>query len=441
MKNIIIITYHMIPNTKYWGASQRMFYLANDLVKQGNEVSVVHGNFGEFGHYGKIKKFKSFPINIKPSFIQNFQESLQPKINSGPQTPSSVGGLKLANITKLYFLKVIKNFIRKVEKLFFNDFNYIGLIVRMWTISAWPVINRLILSTNTNMIIISGPLFTTFSLIRKIKCNHPNLKIVLDYRDPWNLLKSGSSLTRMKEYQYLRMADLVVLFSDRFKNEMLKNFNIDKEKYVTVLNGYDKNVWDEIKLDHISNSSQSSKKIKISYIGSHITFAKNSGRDPSNLIEAVIRSKNSSNLELSLVGCVDYPNQNYISDAEITFTPQVSHRNALEIMYQSDIIVVLSTDIRPSLFTLTGKIFDCISSGKIVLGIANNMEIDYIKLIDKLNIGIGCKNTVRDIQNSIDYCYSKARDIKVIDDLTIDINKYSREHQNYIYIKSIERLF
>ena len=60
--HVCIVTYHMIPNTRIWGASQRMYYLANQLVDSGFDTTVVSGFYGEFKHEGKCSNFEHIPV-------------------------------------------------------------------------------------------------------------------------------------------------------------------------------------------------------------------------------------------------------------------------------------------------------------------------------------------------------------------------------------------
>ena len=74
--HVCIVAYHMIPYTRIWGASQRMYYLANQLVDSGFDTTVISGFYGEFKHEGKYSNFEHIPVLTKPKFIQNHQEKL-----------------------------------------------------------------------------------------------------------------------------------------------------------------------------------------------------------------------------------------------------------------------------------------------------------------------------------------------------------------------------
>ena len=436
--SIAIITYHMIPNTRYWGASQRMYFLANQLESNGAKVSVLHGNYGNYNIYDKVKKYQSYAVDIKPRFIQDYQERMQ-----NTQLKSSESKIHSNRGIPKYLVSVALNYAKKVyrmlESTLYNDFNYIGFIVTFWNRAAMSILKDLIISEETKVVIISGPYFTNFSLIKKIKKNFPHIKVVLDYRDPWNLLKRGSYISRSKERRYIELSDLVVMFSSKFEHDMIKQYSIPSYKTAVVYNGYDRVVWEKMKATKAHR--QKSNRMIISYVGSHITFENGSGRDPERLISAVASSENNEKLQLNLVGCNNMPEDLQNAQlAEINYLPIVPHEKALEIMYTSDILIVLGTDEQPSNYTLTGKVFDCISSGNYILGISNDLDVDYVKLIEELNVGVGCKNIITDIRSRLDNCFDLWEKNLLVPQSNTDVYEYSREYQNSILVEKMQSI-
>lgn len=72
--------------------------------------------------------------------------------------------------------------------------------------------------------IISGPYFSVFGLCGKIKQRYRNVKVVLDYRDPWNLWNNAHGIANILEHRNIRKCDKVVCFSEDFRRDMQKRF-------------------------------------------------------------------------------------------------------------------------------------------------------------------------------------------------------------------------
>ena len=401
---VCIVAYHMIPNTRIWGASQRMYYLANQLVDSGIETTVISGVYGKFHHEGKFAKFKHIPVLTKPNFIQKHQERMHLQAINVEKTE-----FPLNRGVKQYVLeKIIKPVYRLMERFLFNDFGAIGLFVFFWNRQASRVLDKEIINNNIKVIVFSGPYFTCFRLAVKIKKKYPQVKIVLDYRDPWNLLKAGSFVTNRLEQKLLNKADLITFFSDKFKNAMCDRYEIKRSRCLTMYNGYDAQLWETIAP---SDTRLNSDKLIISYTGSDITFEPGSGRDPDALMRAVSGSKYCKNIVLNIVGCKNQPDfhRNPEFTSNIKFLPLLPHKESLEILRDSHVAVILSSDEAPSNYTVTGKLFDCLRSGAYLLGIANSGEIDYRKIIENKQIGVGCFDDVTAIRTKIENIYLKWR--------------------------------
>lgn len=77
------------------------------------------------------------------------------------------------------------------------------MIVDQWTMCAWSVIHDSIRKNNTKTVLFSGPFYTIFKIMKAIKRNYFSIQPIVDYRDPWNLLRKRSRYTVQKEWKYL----------------------------------------------------------------------------------------------------------------------------------------------------------------------------------------------------------------------------------------------
>ena len=431
----IIVAYHALPHTSLWGAAQRMHYLSEHLIENNHNVTVISADFGVSDSSGKERNYKTIGVKIKPKFIQKYQESLQNTQSDSMNISNASDNLDLINKIKSYNSKIVINFIKYLylyfEKIFFNDFANYGFLCYLWEIRARKIVSNEIDNNNTKVIIISGPYFGSFSMIRYIKKNYKNIKVILDYRDPWNLLNSSSFLSLIKEKKFLSIADHVVMFSDLFKYEMIKFFKLPEKKCITMYNGFDSDLWDEIDKSYTTIDNISPNKFVISYVSSNISFKKGTPRDPMNLIKAVSKIKDSKNIKLNIIGCVDgldfFEKLNF--DFELNILPFVPHKEAITYLKNSNIVVILSTELTTSKYTLTGKLFDCIRSGNFVLGISNSSNVDYKSLIEEMNIGACCTNDITEIHNVLEYQYDIWNHSDYHNSF-IDKEIYSRRNQN-----------
>ena len=112
--HVLIIAYHILPYTKLWGASQRVHYLAEHLIENNYNVTVIGANFGVINNSGKKLNYKSIAIDIKPSFFQKYQESFQNKIEFPGRVSINTRRLNLTKLIKKIF-RPIYFFLRSEE--------------------------------------------------------------------------------------------------------------------------------------------------------------------------------------------------------------------------------------------------------------------------------------------------------------------------------------
>lgn len=399
-KNICIVTYHMVPHTSQWGASQRMHFLANALFESGYDVTLIHASFGKNNSTALDAKYRRIVNYIYPSFLQKYQSKMQKTsvYSSSPEFKLSTTYNKIFCLIRPLLITLY----RFIDKIIFNDFNRIGFFAVLWNISAFKILKNIHNQKKIDLVIISGPYFTNFQLLSNLK-DKLSVPVFLDYRDPWNLLREGSFYTRYKEKILCEQADQLIFFSDKFRDDMIIKFALDKQKCLTVYNGYDQNSWSNIPTPFLHLRPKINDKFVISYVSSSITLEPSSGRDPTNFINAISSPSLNSQLHLNLVGCDDINSMSeFLSTRNISchLHSRVEHQISLSILSKSHLVVVLSSDEYPSVYTLTGKIFDCIRSGSIIIGISNK-KVAYNDMIVDNNLGFISTNSQTDIEKNL----------------------------------------
>jgi len=254
IKEIVIITYDMVPNTNTWGGCQRMYYLAEFLEKSGIRVTVFSCRKGTNNYFGNKVSFRNIAINVKNKIYNSF-------LLSKGKTET----INLKNNSMLYWVlyklrEVVKdnttlfNIINYFDKKIFNEPGSLaGFITRSWVNSAKKEILDYVQSKRINNFIISAPPFGMFSIAKDLKENVHCANIVFDYRDPWNLWHENSVLATKIEGKYLKYADCIVCTNADLTVGISTKFGVDISKFKIVENGYSSATWAGISAQYKRN--------------------------------------------------------------------------------------------------------------------------------------------------------------------------------------------
>ena len=121
----------------------------------------------------------------------------------------------------------------------------------LWGNVLRPDIDRLAAEGYDNFIITAGPFHATYYVAEYLKAKHPNVKVTLDFRDPWTTNKTsfGIDLLSAKrveaekelEKRAVQAADTVVTVSPFMLEDFAKTVNdsVDDSKYQSIANGFD----------------------------------------------------------------------------------------------------------------------------------------------------------------------------------------------------------
>lgn len=424
ISKILIITESMMPFTSNWGACQRIYHYAKKMVSEGIGVTVICHNTSDkknstenvdgitvIGHGGRV-------VSTQP-------------MNSG-------GGAK-ANLRKKLQavdrkVKVISKVVRSTYRFVYSEPNVLsGRSAKQWASSVIPYAIDYIKREEIDAVILSGPTFGLFYHADEIK--KIGVKLILDYRDPWVSWYEKPTLAAIAEKKAIGLADLVVTTTDTLTKALNEKYRTSKCH--TVMNGYDKQLWETIDTpEHDPN------KLIISYIG-NIKINRQPGgfRDPTVFFETVkdFKSKhpetviqfigvqtNLDEIDPTLKGYVDF--QNTVPVAE-----------SLELTARADVLLVFHTALDPSgKYIICGKAFDCLRSGNFVLSVGDKAFANKA-LVQTTGIGIHCDNNHDAILTALEDIYAKWRAGKLIDKGR-DTERYSRDYQNSQFLRLIRAI-
>lgn len=423
-KKILIITYEMIPYANNWGGCQRIYYLAQALVSAEYKIWVVSSKITNIlDYYGRSIDFNQIIIEHPFSSFKN-TNSANPKLSQKKKP-----GL----IRRLSSL-----FVYKLDKVLFNEPNKgMGIYSAFWVKKSLRTILNHIAENKIDTVILSGPPFTVFMLARKIKKLSRSVKIIFDYRDPWNLWNNKKYLSSFVERFYLKYSDLVVVSTDSLQSAMSKRFK--QEHFVTIFNGYSAELWSKIEPGQVS-----SNKIIISYVGA-INFKPGSFRDTTEFFKVYADFPDKSLFEIRFIGVNNSVEVEELKSRfpEIIFMGRVPVEESLKLMTESHYLLNIHTSSDESSEYLIGaKIFDYLRSGRTIISINNPNSYEHKFLRGKNSIC--CHNQYEEIQKVFTQLSDNRKNIlngeNQSQQLNEEISIFSRENQNIRYIDFINRL-
>ncbi len=411
--NILIIAKVMLPYTSSFGSSQRIYYLANYLAEKGFHVTVMAEKTGKVNAElnAMERKYESYWLEGKPCFDTGI-------LNTG--IAKKISGQIFNEI---------------YEKTAFQHY--------LWRVANTGEILGYIKKKKIQTVIISGPYFSVFGLCGKIKQRYRNVKVVLDYRDPWNLWNNAHGIANILEHRNIRKCDKVVCFSEDFRRDMQKRFPAQKGKYEVVYNGFCEKTWNGIEIKPTEHN-----RMVFKYIGD-ISFPAGKGdfRNPKDLIDAFLNICKDRDVELQFIGVGQLTREMRMveqkSKHKISFCSPVTVSESLRQMTEGDILISIhDAGNQSDKYILSAKLFDYLRSGKVVLNIGR-AESALSRFVKREGVGFFCENQRTTIEKKLVWLYDlwqkNGRFIEW-ENRKFDCSIYSRERQNGKYMKLLKRL-
>jgi glycosyltransferase involved in cell wall biosynthesis len=258
-------------------------------------------------------------------------------------------------------------------------------------------------------IVSSGPPHSMHMIALGLK-KKTRLPWLADFRDPWTnidfyheLMLTGwaDKKHHSQELSVLKQADEVVVISRSMRSDFLKIHNRD---YSVITNGYDED-------DVLATGIELDQKFTISHIGTMVKT-----RNPEALWKALKSEVTENpgfaeNLEIKLVGSVDYSVSESIERAGLgQYVNKVSylpHSEVIKIQQQSQVLLLLINDTPNAKVILPGKFFEYMASRRPILCIGPK-DGDAAQVIADTNSGfVVDKDDVEGIQQTIKQLYAR----------------------------------
>ncbi len=284
-----------------------------------------------------------------------------------------VGGTDInSRLAKKGTVKMPAEFIRKIlsrlSYTFFIPDNKIG-----WTKQAIVKAREILKSEDIEMIFVSGPPFSSFSMAAELKKEF-NLPLILDYRDLWY----GSQfafyptplhiyLHKKMEYKALKAADKIITTNRKVKEKILNYYKfLTFEDIYIIPHGYDPQDFQNLLPEKKNN-----QKMILTYSGIFYEFI-----TPKYFLKAfkklsLERPDIAANIELHFVGILRKENERLIRNLNLqsfvkTFG-YMNHRDALIKIFSSDVLWLMVGKARNIETHSAGKLYEYFGTRKPIL--------------------------------------------------------------------------
>lgn len=242
-----------------------------------------------------------------------------------------------------------------------------------WNRFALQQARKLIQEENIPYLITTSPPHSTQLVGLKLKKEFPQLRWIADLRDPWTDIFYYKDLLhlpmirrkdRQLEKQVLAQADTVVTVSNFISNMFVQKVGEEyAARFKVVYNGYDsddfKEVPPRIKADTFT----------LAYVG---TLADSYRLD--GLIHAIkmLKPEYFSRIRLHFTGQICDTWRNALQEnfpGKVEFSGHTDHKTAIARMHTADMLLLVIPDTSQNQGILTGKLFEYMAAGRIVVGL------------------------------------------------------------------------
>ena len=304
--------------------------------------------------------------------------------------------------------KGIAAVIMKLRRLLYNSIwfpdekNY-------WIPGAIATGLRILSDRDISAIYVSGYPWSSF-LVGAFLSRLKGKPLILDFRDAWTLNPRklwDNRLQRYWENMVLAQASKVIFATNLMREGYIERYPfMDKEKFVTITNGYD---FDDFQY-YKKKVTRIDKRFLITFTG---TFNDNippldTDQSPYYFLQGLSRMLKekdiSKNIRIRFVG--DFGKNNKVLVKEmgledvVEFAGHVSHDKCIQYQTETDLLLLIIYTCEWSKSVLTGKLFEYIGAGKPILALVPDGEAKDLIIEDKLGIIVkpkdidGIKNTI-----------------------------------------------
>ena len=365
MKKVLVITYYWPPSG---GAGVQRWVKFVKYFKDQNINPYIISVDSNFASYPVIDNslINDIPENTNVYLTKtNEPYSIYKKINNN-QTPFA----GFANEGRPNFFQKIARFIR--GNFFIPDSR------KGWNDFAYKKAVEVLEKEKIDTVITTSPPHSTQIIGLKLK-ETLNIKWIADLRDPWTDIYYYKFMLHTKwakrkdlnyEKSVIEKSDNIVVVSDSIKQLLINKSNLIQESKIHVIpNGFDED-------DFSVSSKNKNSKFKLSYVG---TITKDYP------LESIKKSITNLNINLEFTGKADEPTK-YLLNEIADFNNHVKHKESINLLLASDMLLLVIPKIDNNKGILTGKLFEYLGARKPILCIGP-IDGDAAKIIQECKAG------------------------------------------------------
>jgi len=238
-----------------------------------------------------------------------------------------------------------------------------------WNRYAFKEAVRIIHEENISHVITTSPPHSTQLIGLKLKRRFPHIRWIADLRDPWTDIyyyemfkptRVARMIDRSFEKKVLTKSDLIITVGYSLAEHLREKAGIEEGKIHVLHNGYDEE-------DFESLTPAKPEVFTVTYVGTL------SEAYPVNAFLEAVKGlvANEKPLKLRFVGSVHDTVMEKIVSAGLKdsseFIPYSDHPEAIKMMMEASLLLLIIPDHPTSKMIITGKLFEYIATGKPVL--------------------------------------------------------------------------
>lgn len=431
-RNILIITNDFPPPID--SGNIRVYKFAKYLLKHGWEVHIICNSINKYDdiiHNEKLSK-ELFGINA-----YSVPDLLKRYLTKRGNVNNNVDNYYLKAENKIEIRKLLNKAYQYLKKYIVPD------VYRFtWNNDVYEKAKEIVIRKHISTIITSSPPQSTHLIGYKLKeAFKDKIYWVLDFRDLWSLspiyemgITKNKALNIRLEKKMLSRGDKIIVVSNGIKQLTSEFFKLDnespKKKIEVITNGYDPEDFQEVLISKQRYNVNSF--IKFGYIGSI-----DGARSRNKYIEGIylfLEKYFDNKVMFNFIGELDLKYKKkleLISSPCINYQKYVPHNEALRMMSESDVLVLILSNDKEGSIAFTGKFFEYLKIGRPILAIVPEGEVSSI--IRKYNLGevanpddpIEICNAIERLYNKFYLCERKLNDPIIHDEL---LDQFNREN-------------
>lgn len=278
---------------------------------------------------------------------------------------------------------------------------------KSWGVPALHHINTLLRTEKFDAIITTSPPHSVHNL-GSLVAKRYRIPWIADFRDPWvgnplftHRFSWHRSLASKMEKNVIEKAQRVLVVTDHMQLQLTDRYsgvvpNLN-EKVLTLTNG-----WDEDDFVGLKAKNSPTSQLLISYVGSI-----GGTRSSYPLLDALTQLRKFrpdvfKDIAVRFVGLFSDSQQRWKNTMgnQVYFNSHVPHRESLQYMLDTDVLLVVLHAAEAAEFAYTGKVFEYIGSGRPILGLTGDSLASKLILRERLGWAVDPMNTL-DITNTL----------------------------------------